>query len=77
MRICVVGCGAVGYLFAATNLLVQNSGVDPLTIGGVVVLLLVVSLVATVVPARRATTASGAIRRSSGTNVTPARMAPK
>jgi putative ABC transport system permease protein len=51
----IAGALGVGYLFAVTNLLVQNTGVDPITIGGVVVLLLVVSLVATVVPARRAT----------------------
>jgi putative ABC transport system permease protein len=50
----IAGALGVGYLFATTDLLVQNTGVDPITIGGVTLLLAVVSVVASVVPARRA-----------------------
>jgi predicted permease len=50
----IAGALGVGYLFATTDLLVQNTGVDPITIGGVTLLLAIVSVVASVVPARRA-----------------------
>ena len=51
----IAGALGVGYLFASTDLLVQNTGADPITIGGVALLLLVVSMIASIVPARRAT----------------------
>ncbi|HEX4914275.1 MAG TPA: FtsX-like permease family protein, partial [Vicinamibacterales bacterium] len=50
----IAGALGVGYLFATTNLLVQNTGVDPVTIGAVTLLLAVVAVTASVVPARRA-----------------------
>ena len=50
----VAGAFGVGQLFARTQLLVQNSGTDPITIGGIATLLAVVAIVASVVPAKRA-----------------------
>lgn len=50
----VAGALGVGRLFRATNLLVQTSEYDPVTIGSIVVLLSVVSVAACVRPARRA-----------------------
>jgi len=51
----VAGAFGVGALFSNTNLLVQNSGRDPITIGGIALLLALVAIAASVVPARRAT----------------------
>jgi putative ABC transport system permease protein len=51
----IAGAFGVGQLFSQTNLLVQNSAVDPITIGGVTLLLGAVAVAAGVVPARRAT----------------------
>ncbi len=51
----VAGAFGVGALFSSTNLLVQNSGRDPITIGGIALLLALVAIAASVLPARRAT----------------------
>ena len=50
----VAGAFGVGQLFASTNLLIQNSARDPITIGGIAVLLAVVAIAASVLPAKRA-----------------------
>jgi ABC-type antimicrobial peptide transport system permease subunit len=55
LTIGVAGALGVGALFSNTNLLVQTSGRDPLTIGGIALLLAVVAVAASVLPARRAT----------------------
>ncbi|MEO7135526.1 MAG: ABC transporter permease [Vicinamibacterales bacterium] len=51
----VTGAFGVGALFSKTELLVQNSGRDPVTIGGIALLLALVAVAASVLPARRAT----------------------
>ena len=51
----VAGAFGVGQLFSSTELLIQTSGRDPITIGGIALLLAVVATVASVWPARRAT----------------------
>lgn len=51
----VAGAFGVGALFEAAQLLVQINGRDPITIGSIALLLAAVSLVASVLPARRAT----------------------
>jgi len=51
----VAGAFGVGALFSSTQLLVQNSGRDPITIGGIALLLAVIAIAASVLPARRAT----------------------
>jgi predicted permease len=51
----VVGALGVGQLFASTQLLIQNSGRDPITIGGIAMLLAAVAVAASVLPAKRAT----------------------
>jgi predicted permease len=53
-----LGIGAavgVGLIFESANLLVQNNGRDPITIGAIALILAVVSLFACLAPARRAT----------------------
>jgi putative ABC transport system permease protein len=55
LTIGVAGAFGVGALFSSTNLLVQTSGRDPLTIGGIALLLATVAIAASVLPARRAT----------------------
>jgi ABC-type lipoprotein release transport system permease subunit len=42
-------------LFSSTNLLIQTSARDPITIGGIAMLLAVVATAASVLPAKRAT----------------------
>jgi predicted permease len=51
----VAGALGVGQLFSQTQLLVQMSGRDPVTIGGITMLLAVVAVAASVLPAKRAT----------------------
>ena len=51
----VAGAFGVGKLFSSTNLLVQNSAGDPITIGGITLLLAAVAAAASVLPAKRAT----------------------
>jgi predicted permease len=51
----VAGAFGVGQLFASTQLLVQNTGRDPITIGGIATLLAAVAIAASVLPAKRAT----------------------
>ena len=51
----VAGAFGVGQLFQSGQLLVQNSGSDPITIGGIATLLAVVAVAASVLPAKRAT----------------------
>ena len=51
----VAGAFGVGQLFASTQLLVQNTGRDPVTIGGIAILLAAVAVAASVLPAKRAT----------------------
>jgi predicted permease len=51
----VAGAFGVGQLFASTQLLVQNNGRDPITIGGIALLLAAVAVAASVLPAKRAT----------------------
>lgn len=51
----VAGAFGVGVLFSNTDLLVQNSAGDPITIGGITLLLSAVAVAASVLPARRAT----------------------
>jgi ABC-type antimicrobial peptide transport system permease subunit len=51
----VAGAFGVGALFSSTNLLVQTSGRDPITIGGIALVLAIVAVAASVLPARRAT----------------------
>jgi ABC-type antimicrobial peptide transport system permease subunit len=51
----VAGAFGVGQLFSSTNLLIQTSSRDPVTIGGIAVLLAVVAIAASVLPAKRAT----------------------
>jgi predicted permease len=51
----VAGAFGVGQLFSSTNLLIQTSSRDPITIGGIAVLLAVVAIAASVLPAKRAT----------------------
>jgi putative ABC transport system permease protein len=55
LTIGVAGALGVGALFSSANLLVQNNGRDPITIGGIALLLAVVAVAASVIPARRAT----------------------
>jgi putative ABC transport system permease protein len=55
LTIGIAGAFGVGRLFEAAELLVQINGRDPITIGSIAVLLATVSLVASVLPARRAT----------------------
>jgi predicted permease len=55
LTIGVAGALGVGALFSQTNLLVQSSGRDPITIGGITLLLALVAVAASVLPARRAT----------------------
>ena len=50
----VAGAFGVGQLFASTQLLVQNTGRDPITIGGIAILLAAVAVAASVLPAKRA-----------------------
>ena len=51
----VAGAFGVGQLFSSTNLLIQTSSRDPITIGGIAMLLAVVAIAASVLPAKRAT----------------------
>ena len=51
----IAGALGVGQVFSSGQLLVQNTGTDPITIGGVAVLLAVVAIAASVIPAKRAT----------------------
>jgi putative ABC transport system permease protein len=51
----VAGAFGVGQLFASTQLLIQTSARDPITIGGIATLLAMVAIAASVLPARRAT----------------------
>ena len=51
----IAGAFGVGQLFSSSELLIQTSARDPITIGGIALLLAVVSIVASVWPARRAT----------------------
>ncbi len=51
----IAGAYGVGRLFQSTQLLVQTTAGDPITIGGIAVLLAVVAVAACVWPARRAT----------------------
>ena len=55
LTIGVAGALGVGALFSSTNLLVQSSGRDPITIGGITLLLALVATAASILPARRAT----------------------
>ena len=55
LTIGIAGAFGVGQIFEAANLLIQINGRDPLTIGSIAALLGVVSLVASVLPAHRAT----------------------
>jgi putative ABC transport system permease protein len=50
----IAGALGVGKIFEATNLLVQTSGRDPITIASIALLLTAVALAACVLPARRA-----------------------
>jgi putative ABC transport system permease protein len=54
LTIGVAGAFGVGALFSSTNLLVQSSGRDPITIGGITLLLASVAVAASILPARRA-----------------------
>jgi putative ABC transport system permease protein len=51
----IAGAFGVGLLFSQTELLVQNSAGDPITLGGIALLLAAVAGLACVVPAQRAT----------------------
>ena len=51
----VAGALGVGQLFQNTQLLVQTSGRDPVTIGGIALLLALVAVAACLLPAKRAT----------------------
>jgi predicted permease len=51
----IAGALGVGQLFQSTQLLVQTSGRDPITIGGIALLLAIVAVAACVMPAKRAT----------------------
>ena len=51
----VAGAFGVGQLFSSTNLLIQTSSRDPITIGGIAMLLALVAIAASVLPAKRAT----------------------
>jgi predicted permease len=51
----IAGAFGVGQLFASTQLLVQNTARDPITIGGIALLLATVAVAASVLPAKRAT----------------------
>jgi predicted permease len=51
----IAGAFGVGQLFQSTQLLVQTSGRDPITIGGIALLLAIVAVAACVLPAKRAT----------------------
>jgi ABC-type antimicrobial peptide transport system permease subunit len=51
----IAGAFGVGQLFASTDLLIQTSSRDPITIGGVATLLAAVAVAASVIPAKRAT----------------------
>ncbi len=55
LAIGTAGAFGVGQIFEAANMLVQINGRDPLTIGSIAALLAVVSLIASVLPAHRAT----------------------
>jgi ABC-type antimicrobial peptide transport system permease subunit len=55
LTIGVAGALGVGQLFSSTQLLVQTSARDPITIGGIAALLTIVAVLASVLPARRAT----------------------
>ena len=51
----VAGAFGVGQVFSSGQLLVQNTGRDPITIGGIAGLLALVAIAASVLPAKRAT----------------------
>jgi putative ABC transport system permease protein len=51
----IAGAFGVGQIFSGGQLLVQNTGRDPITIGGVAALLAAVAVTASIVPAKRAT----------------------
>jgi ABC-type antimicrobial peptide transport system permease subunit len=55
LQLGVAGAFGVGQLFASTQLLVQNTARDPITIGGIALLLALVAIAASVLPAKRAT----------------------
>ena len=55
LSIGIAGAFGVGQIFKAGNLLVQNSAQDPITIVSIALLLAVVALVASILPAHRAT----------------------
>jgi len=55
LAIGVAGALGVGALFSNTNLLVQTTGRDPVTIGGIALLLALVAVAASILPAKRAT----------------------
>jgi putative ABC transport system permease protein len=55
LTIGIAGAFGVGRIFEAAQLLIVINGRDPVTIGSIAVLLAIVSLVASVLPARRAT----------------------
>jgi predicted permease len=55
LTIGTAGAFGVGQIFEAANMLVQINGRDPLTIGSIAALLAVVALIASVLPAHRAT----------------------
>jgi putative ABC transport system permease protein len=50
----IAGAYGVGRLFSSTDLLVQNSAADPITIGLIAALLAIVAVAASVLPAKRA-----------------------
>lgn len=52
----IAGAFGVGKIFESTELLIQTNGRDPATIASIAMLLTVVSLIASILPARRATT---------------------
>ena len=51
----IAGAFGVGQLFSSTDLLIQTSSRDPITIGGVAILLATVAIAASIIPAKRAT----------------------
>ncbi len=51
----IAGAFGVGQLFSSTDLLIQTSSRDPITIGGVAILLAAVAIAASIIPAKRAT----------------------
>ena len=68
----VAGAFGVGQLFSSTNLLIQTSSRDPVTIGGIAVLLAVVAIAASVLPAKRASEARSATRPAVGISIAAA-----